>query len=112
MSAAQAFQIKQNDSLPPLTRNLQLRATAEPLDLTGASKVMFYLAASSGQVMVSGQASIVSATQGRVAYAWGAGETATVGVFAAEFEVVWPASQLQTVPNAGYISVRVLDDIA
>ena len=54
---------------------------------------------------------ITDAANGRVTYAWQAGDTDTPGAYDVEFEILWSDSTIETVPNNGYESVIVTDDL-
>lgn len=99
------FVIKQNDRQPYLRATL-LQADGAPVDLTGAT-VKFIMQRQDGTVSkVNAEAIIISALEGIVEYRWADGDTDTPGNYHAEFKVLFPGSQL-TVPNAGYIVVRI-----
>lgn len=60
-----------------------------------------------------GAASVVSpATSGIVQYAWSGSDTATAGMYSAEFEITFGDGKIETFPNSDYIRVEILDDIA
>ena len=69
------------------------------LGAIGATSVLFHMRASGGTVRVidDAQATIVNASQGDIAHAWVAGQTATVGFYESEFEVLvgtWRSARL------------------
>jgi hypothetical protein len=74
------------------------------VDLTGAS-VAFRMEV--GGVSLGGAATILSATAGRVSYAWGFNDTQSVGIHPAEFVVTWPGGKPQTFPGDDYLRVEV-----
>lgn len=45
--------------------------------------------------------------KGTVQYQWQGTDTAAVDVYSIEFEITWPSSQVQTVPNTGYRSMTI-----
>ena len=56
-------------------------------------------------------ASIYDYDAGQVSYAWSASDTATAGLYEAEFEVTNTDGTIETFPNNGYNTVEVTDDI-
>lgn len=103
------FYIKQNDRREPIERIL-LGSDRLPTDLTGAT-VKFLMRNVAGAVIVDAAGTIVSAAAGHVRYSWGAGDTATSGVYQGEFEVTFGDGTKQTWPNGEYIVVTVVDDV-
>lgn len=117
-----AFQIKQHDRLPVLAAALEKSGgttDGDPIDLSasgplGVPSVVRFLMRASGAAnsLVAQTATVTAATLGEVEYHWQSGETATSGYYEGEFEILWSASRLQTVPNQGYIPITVVDDVA
>ena len=56
-------------------------------------------------------ASIYDYDLGQVSYVWSASDTATAGLYEAEFEVTNTNGTIEKFPNNGYITVEVTDDI-
>lgn len=106
------FQLKQNDRLPKLRAALT-DSTGAALDLTGATVGFRMRARGTGTaVVLTGTAAAVTpATSGVVEYTWGAGDTATPGVYDAEWVLTY-AGSVQTVPTTGYLVVVVEPAIA
>jgi hypothetical protein len=90
--------LKQYDTYPSLQATLTDSNGA--INLTGASSVKFVMKGQSTGTIVLGNCSIVSATAGTVAYAWGATDTQTPDVYSVEFQITWTAGGIQKVPNA------------
>lgn len=106
--------MKQNDTRQPLTRNLRqtVDGVTSLLPLSTASKVMLYFRPSGGSIpVVSASCVIASAAGGVVRHDWLTAETATVGLYDAEFEITWSDAGVETVPNDGYFSIEFVDDI-
>ena len=103
------FQIKQGDRLPYLNATL-VDSDGVAVNLTGAS-ANFLMRNEAGTVVVNASASVVSAAAGTVRYIWAAGDTATVGEYNAEFEITSDGLK-RTFPSAGYLRIKVWDDLA
>lgn len=102
------FAIKQGDRLPLLNATL-VDSDGAAVNLTGAS-VRFLMRNEAGTVVVNQAATVVSAASGTVRYSWGATDTATAGVYNAEFEVTVDSLK-RTFPTQGYLRVTVWDDV-
>ncbi len=53
---------------------------------------------------------VTDAVDGRVTYLWQAGDTDTSGTYNIEFEIEW-GTEIQTVPNDSYITIKIVDDL-
>lgn len=109
-----AFTIKQNDIKPWFVVALKddFDTTPTTVPLTTASSVLFNMRTAAGSVVISrGSAAGAGSATGIVEYRWGSADTALVGAFQAEVEVMWPDGS-ETYPNDGYWDVTVVDDIA
>jgi hypothetical protein len=85
-----------------------------PINLTAATSIKFLMreAGTTGTPKVNVVMTVVgAASAGRVQHNWGASDTDTVGAFDVEFEILWADGTLETVPNDGYLSVVVVDDL-
>lgn len=103
------FEIGQNDTLPVI--DATLTANGEPVDLTGAS-VAFHMKVGS-TVKVNAAASIITATEGTVRYAWQSGDTDTPTEYEAEFEVTFSGGQKLTFPHTERkITIKVNQELA
>jgi hypothetical protein len=102
------FYIKRRDTSPAI-RFALIPAT---VDLTDAS-VRFYMRARNGAVVVDAAATVATPTgTPTVEYAWQPDDTATAGLYEAEFEVTYADGRIETFPNDGFIKVRMQEDIA
>ena len=101
---ATTFYIKQNDTKPSLFA--QLLSNGSAIDLTGAT-VRFHM--ESG---LDAPAVITDAATGNVRYDWSVGDTATSGIFRAEFEVTFSDGTIETFPNDGYLFINVMRELA
>ena len=106
----QTFTIKRNDTGPRLLFAL---TPADEIDLTGAT-VRFSMRSRAGVLVVNRVVAVIITETGTptVAYDWQPADTATAGVYEAEFEVTYSGAAVETFPNNGYISIIVADDIA
>lgn len=106
-----AFFIKQNDTSPAIRTTLY-DGNNLPQDITGNNGVRFHMRAVGGAVVIDEAATVVDAGGGVVGYTFDASETATVGLYEAEFEVTYADNSVETFPNVGYIDITIVDDIA
>ncbi len=108
------IELKRNDTRPYLDSTLSDSDGA--LDLTGCT-VKFFMLDSDGNEVVNQSSTgtlvtLPNATAGQVRYYWQAADTSTSGNFTAEWQVVYSSdSSKVTVPNDGYLTVVVQDDL-
>ena len=81
------------------------------VELSGATVRFHMRPIGSASTTVDAAASIYDYDAGQVSYAWSASDTATAGLYEAEFEVTNTDGTIETFPNNGYITVEVTDDI-
>lgn len=103
--------IKQGDTRPGFLRYLTqtVDGASSPIVLTTASAVK--LLAKYQTNLLTGAASIVTAASGAVFYLWATNDTATVGLYDAEWEVKWNDGGYETIPNDGYFSIEIVADL-
>lgn len=106
---AQSYSWKSQDSGPTNTTTLQDR-DGNPVNLTGAT--VRFLMRKGDTVHIDAAAEIVDAAAGTVRYNRTAVDTGTVGVYQAEYEALFSNGNRQSYPEAGYITVRIIDDVA
>ena len=101
------FYIKRGDTSPAIRYALDPATVV----LTGAT-VRFQMRARNGAVLMDVAALVVTATgTPTVEYSWQAGDTATAGLYEAEFRVTYADGKIETFPNDGFIPVRVNEDV-
>ena len=102
-----SFTIKRGDTSPAIRYALEPATVV----LTGAT-VRFQMRARNGAVLMDVAALVVTATgTPTVEYSWQAGDTATAGLYEAEFRVTYADGKIETFPNDGFILVRVNEDV-
>jgi hypothetical protein len=112
-----AFVIKRTNTAPAIVAELKQNVgTPEeaPINLTEASEVYFLLrpeGETGKPAKLRKKAEILEATKGVVRYQWASGDTATAGKYAAEWEIVWKSLTTESVPNEGYISIEIIDNL-
>src|ERR1700729_258239 len=106
MPTADLF-IRAGDTVPVVTDTI-LDQNGLALNLTGAT-VTFRLRSlqSAAPVTLTGTASVTNATLGTVQYAWAAADTATSGLYMAEWQVALPGGGTYTFPNDGYRTIAI-----
>lgn len=98
------FEIKQNDTMPPI--RLRLTSGAASIDLTAAT-VHLRIAGIGTRTMV-----VEDLAQSIVRYDWLAADTATPGTYHAEVKVQFAGSARQTIPTIGQIVIRVHREVS
>lgn len=105
---------KVGDTWPPYSAFLQQAGGASVLSLSAASSVEF-LAKNSGNtatsILIRGQMTVASAAQGYVTYTFGASDLILADTYNVEYEILWQAGGIETVPNDSYDSFTVLKDL-
>jgi hypothetical protein len=104
----ETFHIKRGDTAPAIRYALDPTSVV----LTGAT-VRFQMRQRNGASVVDSPAAIITATgTPTVEYVWQASDTATAGLYEAEFRVTYADSRIETFPNVGFIAVRISEDVA
>lgn len=103
------FTMKAFDRRPSIQATLS--AGGDPVDLSAALSVKFIMVNGTGTVVVNSPATIATADQGIVRYDWAAGDTATPGLYTAEWEVTWSVGVKQTYPTLTYHSISIIADL-
>lgn len=103
------FTIKQHDQLPELVVTLT-DAALSVIDVGGAT-VRFIMSVKGGENVIDQPANIVDAPGGIVKYVWQEGDTALVGKYNGEFEVLFGDGRVETFPNSRYIQIQVFADL-
>jgi len=101
---------KQNDLEPPVQSTMR-NSDGTGIDVSGATAIYFLMRPVSGGTTVRTAATVVSASAGTVKHEWVSGQTATVGSYYQEWEIMWPSSRPQTVPNTSYNVIVIEDDL-
>jgi len=111
-TATEQFSIKRHDRRPVLRVLIKDAETGLAFDLSGVSSAKFLMADRDGTVVVDQAAAVEApATDGVLRYDWQAGDTGTAGVYRGEFEMDFGGGDKLTVPNQGFISIRVYEDL-
>lgn len=106
--------MKQHDTRPVLTRYLiqTVNGATSPFDLTGVGSIGLLMRHTSAlAVVVNGVASVVTVSSAYIAYKWATNDTATTGIYNAEYQVSYTDGGVETVPNDGYFSIEIVDDL-
>lgn len=77
-----------------------------PADFTNA-EVTFVMSNSRREILIEREAIIIDAENGRIAFAFEAGETDRRGTYKGEFKIVYPDGSTGTFPNVGYILIVI-----
>ncbi|MBL3569934.1 hypothetical protein BV509_01115 [Rhodovulum sulfidophilum] len=108
---ATAFVIKRGDTSPGLEYQLSVYEPGSAV-LAGASArfLMQPYRDASAPLTVDAPAAIHD-VDGIVRYAWVEGDTGTAGTYRAEVEITWPDGTRETFPAAGWLEIRITEDL-
>ena len=105
------FSVKIGNTGPGLQTVLE-NFQGDPVNLLN-SRVTFHMREiRSKAVVVSKPATVISEPDGSVVYNWQVGDTATEGLYQAEFEVLYPDGTTETFPSDKYIDIEIRGDVA
>lgn len=111
----QTFFIKRNDTLPAISLKIYDRGCLNeriPFDLTGATGCTFTMVDGCGNYKISSQSgTVVSSSGGTIQYEWADGDTNESGKFKGEFEISYSNGKKLSIPQVGYITIEVFDDL-
>lgn len=115
---ADPFRIKESDSAPAYVAVLKssygLPGEA-PINLSAATSVKFLMRSvnlsDDDPPKVTANCTITDAVNGIVTYQWTGSDTDTSGTYNVEFQITWGDGRIQTIPNADYLTVEVVDDL-
>ena len=102
----QSFFIKRGDTSP----SLRVALGPTTVDLTGAA-VNLQMRRRRSTLVIDSAAVIESASPPIVRYDWAAGDTATAGIYEAEFRVTFADGTTETFPNRNFIAVHIEEDV-
>lgn len=109
--AAPDLVLKRHDTWPPLQATLSDQNG--PIDLTNASTVHVIMKGTTA--LIDGACTIdanqTSTGMGQVTYTWAIGDTAITDTYQVEFEIVWAAGGIETIPNDSYRSIQIINDL-
>ena len=110
------FTIKRGDTRPPLEITAR-DATGAVIDMTGGLTIQFqmklrqHLANDVVPLKVDSAGTFVDAPTGRIDYTFVGADTDTVGEYVGEFIYTASDGEPRTIPNPGFITVRVVQDL-
>lgn len=102
---------KRNDRLPEIAAALK-DPNGAAQNLAGCTVRFVMRQPSAGAAKVNAAATVVDAAGGSVKYAWAASDTDTAGRYRAEWEVLFADGRRETFPNAGYLEIEIVEDLA
>ena len=104
------FTIKRHDTRPSLTAVLQRDGVAIDLTIATAVKIILKPTTGGGSI-ITGTCTIVTPASGIIRYDWIAADTALAGTYSCEFQISWPSSGKETVPNTTEKTVDIRADL-
>jgi hypothetical protein len=105
------YTVKQGDSAPSLTDTLTY-STGDAVDLTGATvKFVMRSMTSARPMTLTGAVSVPTPMAGHVQYTPSTDDTASAGMFMANWVVTFPDTSVMTFPTVGYLWVTVEENL-
>ncbi len=101
------FTIKQYNTIPLLEATL-LDSNNQPVDLADATVVFTMRSRDNDTLVVDGDALVIDALEGKVAYPWVSTDTAVPGAYHGEFVVTYSGGGIESFPNSNYIDINVV----
>lgn len=108
--------LKRGDTYPPLRGRAADEDGALPLaDAISAGGTILFLA-KSGATLVSGTVNVIDPPDAdgfNWQYVWDEGDTDVIGTYMVELEITWDNTphEVQTIPNDGYLSLEIVQDL-
>lgn len=111
------FVIKAGDTFAAITDTLT-NSGGTAVDIQDATVLFKMAAIAGGTTVVAAEATnaqvgagTTDGSTGMVAFTWGTSDTATAGLFLAEWEVTFTGGSIGTFPNNTYLLVKVMEDL-
>ncbi len=108
------FYLKKGDTLPRLRATLR-DADGDVVDLDACGVKFRMRPRAGGDVKVFADATVIEAAAGLVEYTWVEEDVDTAGEYLAEWQLTFANTEpigVQTVPNAGEISISIRETLA
>jgi hypothetical protein len=104
--------LKRNDTRPTIVINLKEGNPASPTAINLTTAVSVKLIMKMGATTITRPATVTNPSGGQITVTFLAADTQTSGDYQAEVEITWDASgNKETVPNDGYLAIRIIDDL-
>lgn len=101
------FTIKQYNTIPLLEATL-LDSDSQPVGLANATVTFTMRSRDNDSLVIEGEAIVIDALEGKVAYPWISADTATSGAYHGEFVVTYQGGGIESFPNSNYIEINVV----
>jgi len=104
------FTIKRGDTSPSIRLQL-LQEDDSPFDLNADDVCQIRMKDDQGHTGVMDPATITDLGEARIEYEWQTGDLTIAGPFNAEVEITRADGSVETVPNDGYFTILVFEDL-